>query len=98
MPEQKGGAVAAPTKTIHCAGCRADTPHAMSLDKNREVVATCGTCGRQLKFPMVGSPAELDALIAAHKAASAGQVTVEMAAAEQAIHDAAFMKAMGIGG
>ena len=84
------------TKTIHCAQCRADTEQTMTLDKNREVVATCPTCGRQLKFPLAGSPAELDALIAAHKASSAGQITVEMAEAEQAVHDAAFMKLMGI--
>ena len=97
MPEQQGAAAAAPTKTIHCAGCRLDTEQVMSLDKNREIVATCPTCGRQLKFPMVAGPTELDALIAAHKASSAGQVTVEMAAAEQAVHDEAFLKVMGIG-
>lgn len=85
-----------PTKTIHCAYCRLDTAHAMSLDRNHEIIATCPTCGRFLKFPMVGAPAELDTLIVAHKTSSAGQITVEMAAADQAIHDAAFMKAMGI--
>lgn len=84
------------TKTIYCAGCQLDIDHAMSLDKNQEIVAICPTCGRALHFPMVGLPADLDALIAAHKAASAGQITVEMAAAEQAIHDEAFMKLMGI--
>lgn len=86
-----------PTKQIYCAGCRTETAHAMSLDKNREIVATCSVCHRQIKFPMVGSPAELDNLIAAHKASSAGQITVEMAAAEQAVHDENFLKALGIG-
>lgn len=86
-----------PTKQIYCAGCRTETAHAMALDKNQEIVATCGVCQRPVKFPMVGSPAELDKLIAAHKTASAGQVTVEMAAAEQAVHDENFLKVLGIG-
>lgn len=84
------------TKTIYCACCRLDTEHAMTRDKNAEIVATCTTCTRSLKFPMVNSPAELDALIAAHKTASAGQITVEMATAEEAVHDEAFRKALGI--
>jgi len=90
--------MAEPTKKIYCAGCRTETAHAMSLDKKQEIVARCSVCARALHFPMVGSPAELDKLIAAHKKSSAGQVTVEMAAKDQAVHDAAFMRLMGIGG
>lgn len=86
-----------PAKQIYCAGCRIETAHAMSLDKKQEIVATCAVCARALHFPLVGSPEELDALITTHKASSAGQITVEMAAADQAVHDANFMKALGIG-
>lgn len=95
MPEE----VKIPTKSICCAGCRAETEHSLALDRNREIVATCATCGRKLKFPLAGSPEELDAYIAAHKnPANMGQITVEMAAADQEKHDAAFFKAIGIGG
>lgn len=81
------------TKSIFCAGCQQDTPHTCSPDKNQEIVATCDTCARVVKFPMSDA---LDANIAAHKTANVGQVTVEMAEAAQAIHDEQFKKLMGI--
>jgi len=83
------------TKTIHCAQCRLDCAHTMTLDKNKEIVATCDTCGRSLKFPLCSAD-ELNQHIENHKASSAGQVSVEMAEADQAVHDEAFLKAMGI--
>lgn len=87
-----------PTRVIYCAGCQMESEHAMLVDKNREIVADCSICRRVLHFPLVDSPAELNALIAAHKTASAGQITVEQAATEQAIYDEKFMKVLGIGG
>ena len=83
------------TKEIHCAQCRLDQPHTMTLDKNKEIIATCGVCGRQLKFPLV-SKEELANLIAKHKESSSNQISVEMAEKDQAIHDAAFLESMGI--
>lgn len=90
--------MATATKQIYCARCRADVDHSMTLDKNREIVATCSRCGGNLKFPMTATSAELDGLIAANKKANVGQITVEMAAADQAKHDAAFLKLMGVQG
>lgn len=81
------------TKAIFCAGCQTDTPHTCTPDKNQEIVATCEACARTIKFPMNDA---LDANIAAHKAANAGQVNVEMAEAEQAVHDEQFKRLMGI--
>jgi len=83
------------TKTIYCAQCRTDTAQELTLDKNREIVATCGACTRSIKFPVTNTPAELDALIAAHKGNSKGQVTVQMASDAQKVHDAAFLKSVG---
>ena len=83
------------TKSIFCAACQAETAHTCTLDKNQEIVATCG-CGRAIKFPMPEEPAHLDEHLSKHAAANVGQVTVEMAQAEQEVHDARFKKIMGI--
>ncbi len=83
------------SKTIYCAQCRLEQAHTMTLDKNNEINATCATCGRNLKFPLVGA-GELAILFAKHKESSSGQITVEMAEKDQAIHDAAFFESMGI--
>lgn len=84
------------TRQIFCAACQAETAHTCTLDRNQEIVATCGACGHFIKFPMPAEPAHLDAHLKAHAAANTGQVTVGMAAADQAAHDARFMKLMGI--
>lgn len=78
-----------------CAACQAETDHTCGLDKNQEVLCVCG-CGRFIKVPVMESPADFESHLAAHKDSNVGQVTVEMAAAEQEKHDARFKKMMGI--
>lgn len=90
--------MAAAIKTVYCAQCRVETGHEMALDKNQEIVATCSTCQRQIKFPLASTPEALNAMLTAHKRSSAGQVTVEMAAEKQKVHDAKFLKTLGITG
>lgn len=90
------------TKTIFCAACQLDTAHSVARVDNRdglsEVVATCQTenCGRMHKYPVPESPEQFNELIAAHKASNLGQITVEIAEAEAASKDAAFLAAMGV--
>lgn len=83
-------------KQIFCANEQADTDHDCTLDQNKEVVASCVTCGRILKFPMPKDQEHWDELTAAHQQANAGQVSVEKAAEAEAQADEAFKKAMGI--
>lgn len=83
-------------KEIFCAPCQAKIEHTLELDKNQEVIATCG-CGAFLKFPLGDDPAEFQAQLAAHHEANTGQVTVEMADEAQKAHDARFKKMLGIG-
>lgn len=86
-------------KEVFCAGCQAKTPHKMSRIQDRnghhEVVATCD-CGRMLKFPVCETPAQFEDHLARHHASNVGQITVEKAAADAAVHDERFKKMLGI--
>jgi transcription elongation factor Elf1 len=84
------------TKQAFCSICQAVTEHSAALDKNNEIALTCKTCSHLFgKHPLTDDPAELQRWIDAHQS-NAGQVTVETAAAAQAVHDERFKKLMGI--
>ena len=65
------------TKTIFCANDQAEQVHDLSASPSGEVQANCQVCGRLIKFPAGVSRDDFDALVAAHKDANQGQVTVE---------------------
>lgn len=76
-------------KTIYCTKCAADTPHDAAVERG-DIVFTCSTdgCGRFLKFPADITAEDLQAAVAAHKAANTGLeyiVTDEQAAAAGAM-------------
>lgn len=65
------------TRQIFCATEQAETAHELSVDvMNGEILATC-PCGRFLKFPSSVTPEEFTQLVAAHREANAGQVSLE---------------------
>ena len=82
-------------KQVFCAQCQAVTEQEVALDKNNEILAVCG-CGRHVKFPLVEDPQKLEEMLLAHHEANKGQVSVEMAAQAQKVHDEKFLKALGI--
>ena len=71
-----------PTKTSFCANCQAEKPHAIEVNVNGEIVLTC-ECSRFIKFPPGLDAPSIDSLLATHKTANEGQVSI------QASHDAA---------
>ncbi len=64
------------TKTIFCANCQADKDHDAGLDAEGGLLLTCPDCERNLKFPSGIDASQLDDLIAEHKEANEGQVSV----------------------
>lgn len=102
--EASGAIVAALTKApmrkmgekeVFCAQCQVVSKMDLGLDKNNEVVCVC-SCGRHLKFPLVSDPKEFEDILKAHHECNAGQVSVEMAAEAQQLHDDKFKKLLGI--
>ncbi len=82
-------------KQAFCSTCQAMTDHTVALDKNQEVNLVCG-CGKLFgKHPLTEDAAAFQLWIDAHQA-NQGQVTVEMAAQAQAVHDERFKRMMGI--
>lgn len=76
-------------KTIYCTKCAAETAHEATVERG-DIVFTCTSegCDRFMKFPADITPAELQAAVAAHKAANTGLeyiVTDEQAAAAGAM-------------
>ena len=64
-------------KTIFCANEQIETKHELSASQSGEVVATCTSCGRFLKYPAGITKDEFVAQVEAHKESNVGQVTQE---------------------
>ena len=92
MPE-----TVAHTKTIFCAACQRDDEMTLTFAINRdghsEAIAECH-CGRFLKFALVEA-ADFERLLAEHRAANLGQVSVEKAAAIQEAQEQKFRAMIG---
>jgi hypothetical protein len=61
-----------------------DVDHAVDIDGNGEVVLTSVESGHFIKFSGVATAADLEAKLAAHKAANLGQVTLASIEARKA--------------
>lgn len=64
------------TKVIFCANCQEEKPHELGLAPNGEITATCSECERVIKFPAVASAEQFNELVAKHKTANEGQVSI----------------------
>lgn len=64
-------------KTIFCANEQIETKHELSASQSGEVVATCASCGRFLKYPAGITKDEFVSQVSAQKEANVGQVTQE---------------------
>ncbi len=64
-------------KTIFCANCQSEQPHALSADQNGEILATCSVCERVLKFPAGINKTDFRAKIVAQKEVNQGQISQE---------------------
>lgn len=71
------------TKIAFCAAEQADTEHEITVDANGEIVLTCTSvvdevaCGRFVKFAAGLTVDQIVELMAKHKDANAGQVSIE---------------------
>jgi hypothetical protein len=70
--------------TVFCANEQVETSHTVDIDDSGEVVLTCVTCGRFLKFPRGTTATDLKALLVAHKENSSDQISVASIEAEKA--------------
>lgn len=72
-------------KTIMCfsAELQKETPHTIDIDGNGEIVLTCTETGRFLKFPKGTIASDLKSLMASHKDANLGQLSVEQLEAQK---------------
>lgn len=77
------------TKTIFCANCQTETLQNLSLASKDvlgkplaqpEIVSTCTSCNRQLKFPSTVSAPEFEQLLTDHKDNNQGQEPVDKVA------------------
>jgi hypothetical protein len=60
-----------------CANCQAEKPHAVSVQNtNGEIILTCD-CGRFIKLAPETSPEAAQEMLAEHKTANEGQVSME---------------------
>lgn len=58
-------------KTVFCANCQQDLPHSAAVERG-DIVLTCETCDRSVKFPATMTAEELQAAVVAHKVANEG--------------------------
>lgn len=65
------------TKLVFCAGEQKEIDHVVSVSDSGEWVFECSGCGRVLKFAANLSGDQVNALLATHKEANAGQITKE---------------------
>lgn len=65
------------TKVIFCANEQAEQTHELTVSQSGEIVATCLSCKRFLKFPVGMTRKEFDKLVSKHADANTGQVTQE---------------------
>jgi uncharacterized Zn finger protein len=64
------------TKTVFCANCQVDKEQEATIDGNGDFIFTCPDCGRFVKFSSETQPDEIDGLLATHKEANTGQISV----------------------
>lgn len=83
-------------ESIFCSGCQKHTTHKMSIDKNEEIVATCG-CGHFLKFPanMVEDRASFVENLAKHEQHNRGQIKAHVVQAARRELEKKFKESHG---